>query len=163
MATKKHPEAYEGKLDVDVYPDNLLHDLLPTTDVLLIALPLTSETEGLIGEAELKRMPRGSLLVNTGRGPVVDQWALYEALKSGHLRAAGSDVWYNYPSSRDTRDNTPPSDAPLGELENFVLSPHRGGMVAEVEKQRIAALARLLNAANRGQPLPNKVDLELGY
>lgn len=163
MATKKHPETYAGQLDVDIYPDNLLHDLLPSTDVLLIALPLTGETEGLIGEAELNRMPKGSLLVNTGRGPVVDQWALYEALKSGQLRAAGSDVWYHYPDSHESRANTPPSDAPLGELENFVLSPHRGGMVQEVERQRIAALAQLLNAANRGQTIPNKVDLELGY
>lgn len=163
MATKKHPEDYQGRLDVDIYPDNLLPELLSTTDVLLVALPLTSETEGLIGAAELKRMPRGGLLVNIGRGPVVNQWALYEALKSGQLRAAGSDVWYNYPESREDRANTPPSDAPLGELENFVLSPHRGGMVEEVEQQRIVALAKLLNTANRGHTIPNKVDLELGY
>lgn len=163
MATKKHPENYQGRLDVDLYPDNLLPDLLSTADALLIALPLTSETEGLIGATELKRMPQGSLLVNIGRGPVVDQWALYDALKSGHLRAAASDVWYNYPESREGRANTPPSDAPLGELENFVLSPHRGGMVENVEQQRITALAKLLNAANRGQTIPNKVDLTKGY
>lgn len=163
MATKKHPEDYQGHLDVDIYPDNLLAELLSTTDVLIVALPLTSETKGLIGAAELNRMPRGGLLVNIGRGPVVDQWALYEALKSGQLRAAGSDVWYNYPESRDVRADTPPSDAPLGELENFVLSPHRGGMVEDVERQQIIALAKLLNAANRGQTMPNKVDLELGY
>ena len=163
MATKKHPETYTGTLDVAVYPDSQLPDLLPAADVLMIALPLTAETEGLIGEAEINRMPKGSLLINTGRGPVVDQWALYQALKSGQLRAAGSDVWYHYPETREARADTPPSDAPLGELENFVLSPHRGGMVEEVEHQRIVALARLLNAANRGQPIPNQVDLELGY
>ncbi|MBG0786972.1 MAG: hypothetical protein H0S79_17895, partial [Anaerolineaceae bacterium] len=115
MATKKHPEAYQGHLDVDIYPDDLLPELLSTTDILLIALPLTTETEGLIGEAELNRMPRGGILVNTGRGPVVDQWALYNALKSGQLRAAGSDVWYNYPESHEARANTPPADAPFGE------------------------------------------------
>ncbi len=163
MATKKHPEDYQGHLDVDIYPDELMNELLSTTDVLLIALPLTTETEGLIGEAELNRMPRGGLLVNTGRGPVVDQWALYNALKSGQLRAAGSDVWYHYPESHETRANTSPADAPFGELDNFVLSPHRGGMVEEVEHQRIVALAKLLNAANRGQPIPNKVDLASGY
>ncbi len=57
----------------------------------------------------------------------------------------------------------PPADAPFGELDNIVLSPHRGGMVEEVEHQRIVALAKLLNAANRGQPIPNKVDLASGY
>ena len=73
MATKKHPEDYQGHLDVDIYPDNLLAELLSTTDVLIVALPLTSETKGLIGAAELNRMPRGGLLVNIGtlRGPKI--------------------------------------------------------------------------------------------
>jgi phosphoglycerate dehydrogenase-like enzyme len=52
---------------------------------------------------------------------------------------------------------------PFNELDNFVLSPHRGGMVEEVEEQRIPALAALINAANRGEPIPNKVDLKEGY
>ncbi len=137
-----------------------LHDLLPNTDALFIALPLTDETENLIDEAELNQMPKGSILVNIGRGPIVNQHALYAALKNGHLRAAGSDVWYNYPPSKDEVSNTAPADVPLGDLENFVLSPHRGGMVEEVEMQRIQALAKLLNAASHGLPIPNKVNLE---
>jgi phosphoglycerate dehydrogenase-like enzyme len=163
IATKKHPDDYNGDLDVEIYPDNHLHKLLPSIDVLLIALPLTKETEGLIGETELALMPKGSLLINIGRGPIVNQYALYEALKTGHIRAAGSDVWYNYPKSKEDRKNTPPADVPFGELDNFVLSPHRGGMVEEVEYQRAKALARLLNAANRGKAIPNKVDLDAGY
>lgn len=139
MATKKHPNEYKGDLDVDIYPDNLLHELLPTTDVLMIALPLTADTEDLIGETELGLMPKGS------------------------LRAAASDVWYNYPESKRVRKNTPPADVPFGELENFVLSPHRGGLVEEVEQQRAQAMAKLLNTANRGKPIPNKVDLNAGY
>jgi phosphoglycerate dehydrogenase-like enzyme len=94
---------------------------------------------------------------------VVNQYALYDALISGHLRAAGSDVWYNYPDSKGSRGNTPPANVPFNELDNFVLSPHRGGMVEEVEEQRIPALAALINAANRGEPIPNKVDLKEGY
>ncbi|MDY6868199.1 MAG: 2-hydroxyacid dehydrogenase [Chloroflexota bacterium] len=163
MATKKHPNEYEGDLDVDIYPDNLLHELLPTTDVLLIALPLTDETENLIGETELSLMPEGSILVNVGRGTIVDQYALYDALKERRIRAAASDVWYNYPESKEDRKDTPPADVPFGELDNFVLSPHRGGLVEEVEQQRAQALARLLNAANRGNPIPNKVNLDAGY
>ncbi len=163
MATRKHPEGFEAPPDVRVYSNDQLHDLLPAADVLLVALPLTEETEGLIGEAELDLMPAGGILVNIGRGPVVQQEALYNALKSGHLRAAGSDVWYNYPKSTRDSKNTPPADYPFGELDNFVLSPHRGGMVEEVDDQRAEALARLLNAANRGHPIPNKVDLNAGY
>jgi phosphoglycerate dehydrogenase-like enzyme len=163
MATKKHPEDYGGDLDVQVYSGEKLHELLPKADILFIALPLTNETENLIGEKEINLLPEGSIIINIGRGPIVNQYALYEGLKSGHLHSAGSDVWYNYPKSKEERKNTPPADVPLGNLENFVMSPHRGGMVKEVEIQRAEALADLLNSANRGDPIPNKVDIEAGY
>lgn len=162
-AIKKHPSNYKGDLSVQIYATDQLHELLPSTDVLIIALPLTEETENLINETEINLMPQGSILVNIGRGPIVNQQALYAALKNGYLRAAGSDVWYNYPPSKKEIANTPPADVPFGELDNFVLSPHRGGMVEEVELQRMQALAKLLNAASQGQPIPNKVDLEAGY
>jgi phosphoglycerate dehydrogenase-like enzyme len=163
IATKRHLEGFTSPPNVRVYPADQLHDLLPSADVLLVSLPLTDETEGMIGEAELALMPPGGILVNIGRGPVVRQEALYNALKSGHLRAAGSDVWYNYPKSTKTPKDNPPADFPFGELDNFVLSPHRGGMVEDVESQRADALAHLLNAANRGDPIPNRVDLAGGY
>lgn len=163
IATKKHPAEYLGELDVELHPSEHLHDLLPRAEILLISLPLTDETKDLISTNELNLLPKGSILINIGRGPIVNQYALYEALTSGHLHSAGSDVWYNYPITSDARENTPPSDVPFGELKNFILSPHRGGMVKEVDCQRAQALASLLNAANRGQPIPNKVDLEAGY
>jgi len=163
IATKKSPEAYSGDLDVQLYRSDQLHNLLPKANVLLISLPLTDETEDLIAEKEINLMPAGSIIINIGRGPIVNQYALYEALKSGHLHSAGTDVWYNYPETREERSHTPPADVPFGDLDNFVLSPHRGGMVKEVEIQRAEALADLLNSANRGEPIPNKVDIEAGY
>lgn len=163
MAIRKHPERNSVKMNIAVFSHDQLEQLLPQADVLLIALPLTEETEDLIGERELRLMPKGSILINIGRGPIVNQFALFEALKSGHLLAAGSDVWYNYPDSEESPQNTPPADVPFGELDNFVLSPHRGGLVEESEGQRIEALAELLNAANRNQPIPNRIDIEAGY
>jgi phosphoglycerate dehydrogenase-like enzyme len=162
-AIKKHPANYKGELPIEIYSTDKLHHLLPKTDVLIVALPLTDETENLINEDEINMMPQGGILVNIGRGPIVNQHALYQSLKNGHLRAAGSDVWYNYPPSKAEVSNTPPADVPLGECENFVLSPHRGGMVEEVEIQRVHALAKILNAASQGLPIPNKVDLQAGY
>ena len=106
-----------------VYPLETLRDWLPRADALLICLPETPDTDGLIGAAELALLPKGAILVNVGRGPVVAEAALYAALKSGHLHSAGSDVWYNYPTSVDSRRTTPPSAYPFGELENMVLSP----------------------------------------
>jgi phosphoglycerate dehydrogenase-like enzyme len=145
------------------HPPDALHNLLPRADVLMVTAPLTDETRGMIGEAELALMPPGGIVVNVGRGPVIDQQALYETLKSGHLHSAGIDVWYNYPPDEESRASTPPADYPFGELENIVMSPHRGGGAAEVEIRRMQFLAELLNAIARGEQAPNKVDLDAGY
>jgi len=163
MAIKRNPTKTKNNPDVQVFSLDDLYKILPKAEILMIALPLTEETEDLIGSNEIQLMPEGSILINIGRGPIVNQYALYDSLVSGHLRSAGSDVWYNYPSSESERGSTPPADVPFKNLDNFVLSPHRGGMVEEVEEQRANALATLLNAANRGLPIPNKVNLELGY
>ncbi|MBN1262487.1 MAG: hydroxyacid dehydrogenase, partial [Anaerolineae bacterium] len=155
-----------------IFPVTALHDLLPRADVLIIAVPHTDETTGLIGAAELALLPPKAILVNVARGPVVEQGALYRALREGRLHAAGLDVWYRYPSGQDAgygaanaRAHTPPADYPFHELDNVVMSPHRaGGLHTEaVERARMDDLAQLLNAAARGEPLPNPVGVERGY
>lgn len=150
---------------VKVYGSSELHTLLPRAQALIVTVPLTDETRGLIGAQELSLMKKGGILVNVGRGPVVDQAALYQALTDGTLAAAGLDVWYNYPEDEESRANTQPADYPFGELDNVVMSPHRGGDggTKDVECLRMSALAALLNAAARGEPAPNRVDLEIGY
>ncbi|MBI5563400.1 MAG: hydroxyacid dehydrogenase [Chloroflexi bacterium] len=146
-----------------VYATSELSTLLPQTDVIIITAPLTPETKGLIGEKELALLPRGSILVNVGRGLIVDEAALFSALKSGHLGAAGLDVWYQYPKDEASRVNTPPSQFPFHELDNVVLSPHRGGDEVGIDTQRMTELAELLNAAARGETMLNRVDVEAGY
>ena len=150
-------------LNASVYPPTALHDLLPKTEVLIITLPLTPESKGMIGKQEFALMPDDSLIINVGRGPVIDQEALYEALTNGKLHAAGIDVWWNYPERGETIQQ--PADVPLHELPNLVMSPHRGGAggTGEAETLRVNEMAKLLNAAARGQEMPNKVDLDLGY
>jgi phosphoglycerate dehydrogenase-like enzyme len=140
-----------------------LDELLPEAHVLVAAAPLTPATQGLLGEAQLRALPRGAVLVNVGRAALIDQAALYHTLQDGHLGAAGLDVWYNYPDSLAARANTPPADYPFHELENVVLSPHRAGHVEETERVRMIHLAESLNAAARGDPIPNPVDLQAGY
>jgi phosphoglycerate dehydrogenase-like enzyme len=139
--------------------------LLPKADALVICLPLTDETRGLIGESELALMPDRAILINVGRGPIVDESALYHALHDRTLHAAGLDVWYNYPNDEPGRKSTSPSEYPFHELNNVVMSPHRAGAphTPETESLRMRALAELLNAAARGEPIPNRVDLDLGY
>jgi phosphoglycerate dehydrogenase-like enzyme len=88
---------------------------------------------------------------------------LYLALRDGRLQGAGLDVWYNYPPDEAARINTPPADYPFSELENVVMSPHRAGGTLETGRLRMTHLAKLLNMAARGEPIPNCLDLERGY
>jgi phosphoglycerate dehydrogenase-like enzyme len=140
-----------------------LANLLPRAGALFVCLPHTPDTDGLIGAAELALLPPGAILVNIARGPIVDEAALYRALRDGPLHAAGLDVWYQYPENESARSRTQPSALPFHELDNVILSPHRAGHTAGAELLRIEHLTQLLNAAARGEPLPNPVDLEAGY
>ncbi len=140
-----------------------LREILPESNVLILACPLTAETQGLIGRDELALLPTRGVLVNIARGEVVDQRALYEALVSGHLAAAGLDVWYHYPQCEQARFDTMPADYPFQELEQVVLSPHRGGLVRETEQLRMTHLADLLNRIALGGELPKAVDVIAGY
>ncbi len=148
---------------VEVHPSQDLHQLLPETEVLIVCLPLTGETEGLIDEKVLDKLPDGAILVNVGRGPIVNESALFKALRDGRLYAAGLDVWYRYPEDEAARSRTAPSQFPFHELDNVVMSPHRAGGAMDLEFHRMEKLAILLNFAARGEPIPNKVDINLGY
>lgn len=148
---------------VPVYPVTALRTLLPRADALMMALPGTPHTDKMIGAEELALLPANSIVVNVGRGPTIDEEALYNALKNGTIRSAGLDVWWNYPKGEEDRTSTPPSRFPYHELDNVVMSPHRGGWLSEAEGNRYQAIADLLNAAARGEPMPSKVDKELGY
>lgn len=147
----------------EVRANSDLHEVLPKSDVLLIALPQTPETTGMIGAKELAMLPKNAMLVNVGRGPVVDEKALYDALVDGTLAAAGIDVWYNYPEHGGSRTETMPSQYPFHELEHVILSPHRAGWMGKGDDSRIIFLADMLNRAAKGEPLPNQIDIQLGY
>ena len=161
IATRRAQVEADGV--AEVHPSADLPQLLPRAGALIITAPLTPETRSLIGEHELALLPRGALLVNVGRGAIVDEAALYRALQSGHLAAAGLDVWYNYPDDEASRANTPPARYPFHELDNVVMSPHRGGDEAGIDARRMQQLAELLNAAARGEALSNRVDVVAGY
>ena len=97
MATRNSIESRYEEGSVIVYPMAQTRSLLPDANYLIIALPQTPKTENLIGEKEINSLPDGAVLVNIGRGKVVNQKALYDGLSSGKLGAAAIDVWYNYP------------------------------------------------------------------
>lgn len=140
-----------------------LAGLIPRTDVLLIALPETPETQNMITATELKLLPKEAILVNVGRGSIVNEADLYQALKEGKLAAAGLDVWYNYPQDLEARTSTQPSHFPFHQLSNVIMSPHKAGWLGKDDNSRMLFLARILTMYASGEPIPYKVDLELGY
>jgi phosphoglycerate dehydrogenase-like enzyme len=163
LAIKRSVEQPSDQVAAEIHPVEELHNLLPRADVLMICLPLTQETENLIGAQELALLPVNSVLVNIGRGLIVDQEALYTALRDGRLHSAGLDVWYSYPPDKESRAHTPPAAYHFHELENVVMSPHRGGDTFETERLRMSHLSKLLNKILEEKPVPNSVDLEIGY
>lgn len=140
-----------------------LCDLLPTTDVIVLTLPATPETEVLLGRDELRLLPPGAILVNVGRATSVDEDALYEALTAGSLGGAGLDVWYRYPESEAERTSTLPSTRPFWELEQVVLSPHRAGHARGAEVLRAEHLAHVLGELAAGRGASSRVDVVRGY
>lgn len=153
------------------------HDLkkeLQTANILMITLPQTKETEGMITRKQIEQLKPPRLLVNVARAQIVDEKDLYESLKDKTLHAAGLDVWYRYPKHPEgivpgyfempeEARHTFPSEYPFHELQNLVMSPHRGGASAYAEKARIEHLANLIKARAQTGDMPNQVDLDAGY
>lgn len=150
--TKRDPAYVHGFGDLD--------QLLPKAHALIVTAPLTTETRGMIARSQLALMPPGGLLVNVGRGAIVDEEALFEALKEGHLSAAGIDTWYTYPKGEEA---CLPSKFPFHELENVTMSPHRGGAATQVEGERVKHLVRSVQAMTKGDFTRWRVDLTRGY
>lgn len=114
----------------ELHPPEALMEHLDRADVLVLAAPHTPETEGVIGREALARLPRGAVLVNVGRGALVDEAALVEALRSGRLGGAGLDVFEEEPL---------PASSPLWEMPNVIVSPHSAG-TSHRENARITEL-----------------------
>jgi glyoxylate/hydroxypyruvate reductase len=131
-----------------------LPDVLGETDVLVIACPLTEQTRGMIGADEIGRLPDDAIVVNVGRGPVIDEAALIEALRAGRLAGACLDVFEREPL---------PDDSPLWELDNVIISPHSASTLADenavLAELFIENLARFLD----GHPVRNRYDAAAGY
>jgi D-2-hydroxyacid dehydrogenase (NADP+) len=117
--TTRDPGAYDGRLSEErVSSPDGLETLLPETDVLVLAVPLTDETRHLVDRAVLAALPDSALLVNVARGPVVDEAALVAALEAGEIAGAGLDVFAEEPL---------PEDSPLWDREDVIVTPHVGG------------------------------------
>src|SRR5580700_5380656 len=131
-----------------------LHQVLPEVEALVLACPLTEQTRGLIGAAELALMRQGSVLVNISRGAVVDEEALVSALRAGHLRGACLDVFATEPL---------PAGSPLWDMPNVIVSPHSAATVAAENALLTDLFIDNLQRWLAGRPLRNTYDRVAGY
>jgi len=132
--------------------------VLSSSDYVVIALPLTPETEGLIGEDELRAMKRSAYLINVGRGRVIREEALYRALKEGWIAGAAIDVWWEYPPS-------PGALSRLGvhKLENVVATPHKAGWTRRARMRCLEFAAENVRKYLLGERPLNLVDYSTRY
>jgi glyoxylate reductase len=123
-------------------------ELLARSDYIVLTVPLTPETRGLIGRAELNQMKRTATLVNVARGAVVDLEALTEALRERRIHAAAVDV---------TDPEPLPREHPILRLDNFTITPHLGSATEQTRRRMAEVSIENLMAGLRGEPLPFRV------
>ncbi|WP_053217166.1 D-2-hydroxyacid dehydrogenase [Virgibacillus senegalensis] len=151
----RHSQKQEPFVDEMVTTDRL-NEILPICDYLIVTVPLTSETRHLFGKEQFQQMKPSSFFVNIGRGEVIDEQALVEALQSGQIAGAGLDVFETEPL---------PENSPLWELDNVILTPHSAGSTEYYDKRVMEDIfIPNLKAYTRGETPPvNLVDYEKGY
>jgi len=142
------PRELERQLNAEY---RLLDDLLKEADFISIHVPLTRETRHLIGERELKMMKHEAYLINTARGPIVDEKALAKALKEGWIRGAGLDVF----------EREPEVEPDLLELDNVILLPHLGSASYATRAKMATMAAENVLKALKGEVPPNLVNREV--
>jgi phosphoglycerate dehydrogenase-like enzyme len=131
-----------------------LDELLGRADYLAITLALTPDTRGLVGRRELALLKPTAVLVNVARGEIVDEDALYQALREGGIRAAALDVWYRYPSGPEP---THPGHRPFHTLSNVLMTPHVSGWTEGMMESRAAVIAENIHRVTRGEPPVNLI------
>ena len=135
---------------------------MPWLDTLQ-PVPLTPQTEGLIGGEELASLGSEGLLVNVSRGKVVDEESLYLALRDGVIAGAALDVWYEYSPEEDENGKKYPTNFPFHELDNVVMSPHRAASPFSDLGRWDEVIENIHRCATGQTDFLNIVDLERGY
>jgi phosphoglycerate dehydrogenase-like enzyme len=144
----------QGHLARRIYPHQALRSLLKECDFVVVTLPLTPATRGLIGADELAACKPGAYLVDVSRGGIVDQAALVRALKSGRLAGAMLDVFPQEPL---------PPDSPLWSMPNVLVSPHISGNSPHYDSRAVELFSENLHRYLGSLPLYNRYDPDLGY
>jgi phosphoglycerate dehydrogenase-like enzyme len=131
-----------------------LNRLMSECDVAVISAPLNERTVGMIGEEQLRLLGTSGVLINVGRGPLVQEQALNNALADNVIRGAAIDVWYRYPVVGGVGA---PSNLPFADLPNVLMTPHSSGVTSDTFAGRADDIAANIARLDRGEPLHNVV------
>jgi phosphoglycerate dehydrogenase-like enzyme len=137
-----------------MFGPDLLHEALAAGDFVVLAVPLTHDTRGLIGPRELEAMKRSAFLINVSRGKVVQEAALVLALKAGQIAGAALDVFEEEPLSPESE---------LWNMENAILSPHVSSWSTDYRPRAAAIFTENVERYLAGQPLLHRIDRARGY
>jgi phosphoglycerate dehydrogenase-like enzyme len=154
VAANRSPRRAEGGLE-RVYPLSELDQMLPACDFVLLCTAFGPETENLIDARRLALMKPSAFLVNISRGGVIDEDAVYAALRNRTIGGAALDVWWQYPNAAEPERR--PSRHAFHELPNVIMTPHCSGWTAGMVARRWAEVAANINRFVRGEPLENVV------
>jgi phosphoglycerate dehydrogenase-like enzyme len=156
-AARRKPELSKDDAILDrVFPAERLREMLREVDVVLAAAPLTPETRHMIGDQEFAVMKPGAIVINVGRGPVIDERALIRALQERRIAGAALDVFEEEPL---------PPDHPFWDMENVLVSPHCTDRTRDPDWLDLTAQCFVENFWRyvKGEPLKNVVDKKAGY
>jgi phosphoglycerate dehydrogenase-like enzyme len=155
LAVKRHVSTQNSDPLVDqIYAPDRRADMLSRCDYVVVAAPLNAETRGLIAEAEFAAMKPSAVIINVGRGPVIDERAMIKALSENKIKGAALDVFDEEPL---------PEKHPFYKLENVLLSPHCADHTPDWLDNAMRFFVAQFERFRRGEPLWNVVDKKLGY
>ncbi|HEX4007401.1 MAG TPA: D-2-hydroxyacid dehydrogenase [Acidobacteriaceae bacterium] len=154
LALKRHvPEAPDPLVE-EFYPPDAMNEMLARCDYVVVTAPLTKETRHMVSEEEFAAMKASAVIINVGRGPVIDQAAMGQALRAGKIRGAGLDVFEEEPLA---------AGDPLWSMENVLVSPHTADHTRTWIDDAMRYFLRQYARFAQGEPLDNVVNKRLGY
>lgn len=153
LGLRRNPERSSPFVEKIFGPDGL-HELLSQSDWVVLTAAMTSETKGLIGEAEFRAMKDTAFIINIARGPIIQEQAMIKALRERLIAGAGLDVFETEPL---------PEESPLWGMENVVITPHYAGATPKYMDRLLDIFTENLRLFQAGEPLINVVDKKLGY
>lgn len=154
IAVREHPEKEKPTAVDEIFPTAKLNALLTQSDYVVLSAPVTPETTGMIGREQLAAMKVTACIINVGRGPLINEAALIEALRQRRIGGAALDVFDEEPL---------PGDSPFWDLENVLVTPHTAGISEKMWERHYALFSENLRRYLSGQPLLGVVDKLLGY